>query len=181
MLAMKIVTKRSLINMSADKSSLKEDISEDSELDISSESDIDDTGGSEEQNTNRTETSTDAIAPRENAEEKFTVRKFSRTRRPPSRLGWETQEAFVVKKAELENWMDLEAVDWVEDKGQKLISTRCVITKKEYPDGEVKPKARLVIRGLADAPTASKTALRIVLALDAKYDYLIINWLPGPD
>ena len=84
------------------------------------------------------------------------------------------------KKAELENWIDLEAVDWVEDKGQKLISTRWVITEKEYPDGEVKPKARLVIRGFeenediqADAPTASKTALRIVLALAANYDWSI--------
>ena len=48
---------------------------------------VDDTEGSEEQNTNRTENSTDALAPRENAEEKFTVRKSSRTRRPPSMLG----------------------------------------------------------------------------------------------
>ena len=71
----------------------------------------------------------------------------------------------------------MEGVDWVEDKGQKLISTRWVITEKEYPDGEVKPKARLVIRGFekneeiqADAPTASKTALRIVLTLAANYD-----------
>ena len=71
-------------------------------------------------------------------------------------------------------------MDWVEDKGQKLISTRWVITEREYPDGEVKPKARLVIRGFeenedikADAPTTSKTALRIVLALAANYDWSI--------
>ena len=74
---------------------MKEDISNDSEPDISSESDIDDTEGSEEQNTNRKVTSTDAIAPRENAEETCTVRKSSRTRRPPSRLGWETEETFL--------------------------------------------------------------------------------------
>ena len=138
--------------MSADKSNLKEDISEDSELDESSE----------EQNTNRKETSTDAIAPRENAEEKFTVRKSGRNRRPPSRLGWETEEVFAViipkeryndphvveeKKAELDNWIDLEAVDRVQEKGQKLISTRWVITEKEYQD-ELKPRARLVIRRL---------------------------------
>ena len=78
----------------------------------------------------------------------------------------------------------MEAVDWVEDKCQKLKSTRWVITEKECPDGEVKPKARLVIRGFeenediqADAPTASKTAsktaLRIVLALAASYDWSI--------
>ena len=182
-------------HVSADKSNLKEDISEDSELDISIESDIDDTECSEELDTNRKEISTDAIAPRENAEEKFTVRKSSRTRSPPSRLGWQTKEAFAViipkerhndpdvveaKKAELGNWIDLEAVDWVEDKGQKLISTRWVITENEYPDGEAKPKARLVIRGFeenediqADASTASKTALRIVLALAANYDWSI--------
>ena len=54
------------------------------------------------------------------------------------------------KKAELGNWIDLEAVDWVEDKGLKLISTRWVITEKEYPDGEVKPKTKLVIRGFEE-------------------------------
>ena len=48
--------------VSADKSNLKEDISE---LDISSEIDIDNTESSEVQNTNRNETSTDAMAPRE--------------------------------------------------------------------------------------------------------------------
>ena len=44
----------------------------------------------------------------------------------------------------------------------------------------MKPKARLVIREFeeyedvqADAPTASKTALRIVLALAANYDWSI--------
>ena len=58
-------------HVSGYKSNLKEDISEDIELDISNESDIDHTEGSEERNTNRKETSTDAIAPRENAEEKF--------------------------------------------------------------------------------------------------------------
>ena len=133
---------------------MKEDISEDSELDISSEGYIDDRESNEEQNTNRTENSTEAIALRENVEERFTVRKSNGTRRPPSRLGWETEEAFAdiipkerhndpdvveAKREELENWTDLEAVDWVEDKGQKLISGRWAITEKEYRDGEVKP------------------------------------------
>ena len=171
---------------------MKDDISEDSELDISSESDMGDTEGNEEQDTKRTENSTDVILPRENVEEKFPVRKSSRTRRPPSRVGWKTEEAFAViipkeryidpdvleaKKAELENWIDSEAVDWVKDKGQKLISTRWVSSEKKFPDGEVKLKAIVVIRGFeenediqADAPTASKTALRIVLALAANYD-----------
>ena len=54
---MKIVIKHQLIDkhVSVDKSNLKEDISEDSELDISSESDKDDTEGSEERNNNRKE------------------------------------------------------------------------------------------------------------------------------
>ena len=51
-------------HVTEDTSNLKEDISKDSELDISGESDIDDTESSEEQNTNRKETSTDAIAPK---------------------------------------------------------------------------------------------------------------------
>ena len=54
-------------HVSADESKLKENISEDSEPDILSESDIDDTEGSEEQNISRKETSTDSIAPRQNA------------------------------------------------------------------------------------------------------------------
>ena len=74
-------------HVTADKYNFKENISEVSELDISSENGIDDIEGNEEQNANRTVNGTDAIAPRKNAEEKFTVRKSSRTRRPPSRLG----------------------------------------------------------------------------------------------
>ena len=147
-------------HMTADKSNLKEDISEGSELGISSESDIDDAEGNEEQGTKKTENSTDVMAIRENTGKEFKVRKSSRTRRPLLRSGWETEEAFTViipkqrcndpdvveaKKTELENWIDLEADDWVEDEGQKGISTRWVITEKEYPDGEQ-----------ADDPTASE-------------------------
>ena len=69
-------------------------------------------------------------------------------------------------------------IDVVEDKGQKVISTRWVLTEKEYPDGEIKPKARLVICGFeeeeekiqTDAPTVAKTTLRIVLAIAANVD-----------
>ena len=48
------------------------------------------------------------------------------------------------------------------------MSTRWVITEKQYSDGSKRPKARLVVRGFEeredtqkDAPTASKTSLRI--------------------
>ena len=50
--------------------------------------------------------------------------------------------------------------------------------KRNIQKGEASPKAWPVIRGFeeeediqADAPTASKTALRIVLALAANYDW----------
>ena len=83
------------------------------------------------------------------------------------------------KKTELANWRQMEAIDVVEDKGQNVISTRWVLTEKEYPDGEIKPKARLVIRGFeeeeeqiqTDAPTAAKTTLHIVLAIAVNEDW----------
>ena len=83
------------------------------------------------------------------------------------------------KTAELGNWRHLEAVGLVDDKGQKVISTRWVITEKEV-DGVTKIKARLVIRGFeeeeevqADAPTAAKTTLRIALAMTANNNWPI--------
>jgi len=124
------------------------------------------------------------------------LRRSVRNRRAPARYipeegAWEpeTQEANVVfipvsrhgepeviaaKEAELENWKATEAVDTVDDTGQKLISTRWVVTEKEFAPGQFKPKARLVVRGFeetnevqVDAPTASKAALRTVLAIAA--------------
>ena len=65
-------------------------------------------------------------------------------------------------------------VDIIDDKNPRVISTRWVITEKTYPDGLVKPKARLVARGFeeeeevqVDAPTAAKMTLRIVLVITA--------------
>ena len=90
------------------------------------------------------------------------------------------------KIAELENWKKNEVVDVVEDKGQRRISTRWVITEKEFPDGNIKPKSRLVIRGFEekekddlqkDAPTAAKTSLRIAfgIAVDNDWDVVCID------
>jgi len=45
------------------------------------------------------------------------------------------------KQAEIENWKNMEAVD---DNDEKVISIRWVLTEKEYLDGKIKPKARLV-------------------------------------
>ena len=84
------------------------------------------------------------------------------------------------KKAELENWVATEAVDLVDNRGQRLISTRWVMTEKENSPGQFRPKARLVIRGFeetnelqVDAPTASKATMRIVLAISANKDWLL--------
>ena len=84
------------------------------------------------------------------------------------------------KEVELSNWFEMEAVDVIEDKGQKLITTRWVITQKELDGGIMIAKARLVIRGFeeeeehqADAPTAAKLTLRIVLAIAANEDWNI--------
>ena len=81
---------------------------------------------------------------------------------------------------EINNWQRMEAVDLVDDKNQKVISTRWVVTEKEYLDGKTKPKARLVVRGFeeeeevqADAPTAFKTTLRILSAIAANNDWTI--------
>ena len=71
----------------------------------------------------------------------------------------------------------MEAVDWVKEKGQKLISAGWVVTERQYPDGKVKPKARLVIREFeenediqAHASKALKIALRIVLTV-------VVDWI----
>lgn len=90
------------------------------------------------------------------------------------------EDVINAKKAELANWEATEAVDAIEDKGQKLISTRWVITEKEVSPGQFKPKARLVIRGFeennedqVDAPTASKAATRTVLAIAANKQWAL--------
>ena len=51
------------------------------------------------------------------------------------------EEAVVqAKKTELHNWEFTEAVDVIEDKGQKLISTRWVITERKYHPGSLNLK-----------------------------------------
>jgi len=108
---------------------------------------------------------------------------------------WQDEEANVVfipkerhnepgvvkaKHDEIDNWKRLEAVDVVDDKNQRVISTRWVVTEKTYPDGSVKPKARLVVRGFeeeeevqVDAPTAAKMTLRTVLAIAANRQWSV--------
>ena len=94
------------------------------------------------------------------------------------------QDVVEAKAKELQNWKDMEVVDVVDDRGQKQISTRWVISEKQYPDGSRRPKARLVVRGFEeqedlqkDAPTASKTSLRIAfgLAIDNSWEIETID------
>ena len=90
------------------------------------------------------------------------------------------QEVMKAKTAELENWKTLQVVDVVEDRGQRRISTRWVITEKVNSERNIVTKARLVVRGFEeqeelqkDAPTASKTSLRIAFGFAMDNDWEI--------
>ena len=50
------------------------------------------------------------------------------------------------KEQEMNNLIENDVFQWVDDMGQKPISTKWVITKKETPNGQRKIKARLVAR-----------------------------------
>ena len=78
------------------------------------------------------------------------------------------------KECEMENWQQFEVIDEVRDKGQRTISTRWVLTEKKFSDGKRGIKARLVVRGFeeenevqVDSPTASKSTVRLSLAIAA--------------
>ena len=84
-------------------------------------------------------------------------------------------EAVVAKKMEVDKLTDFKAYETVQDTGQKRISTRFVMTKK---NGEF--KARLVACGYeeetevqSDSPTVSKLALRVCLLIAASKDWRI--------
>ena len=69
------------------------------------------------------------------------------------------------KQVELQNWKDMEVYEEIKDQGQKVISTRRVITEK-ICEGQKGAKARLVARGFededqvpSDSPTAAKSTL----------------------
>ena len=88
-------------------------------------------------------------------------------------------EVIQAKQVELQNWKDMEVYEEVEDQGQKVISTRWVITEK-ICEGQKGAKARLVSRGFededqvpSDSPTAVKSTLRTVLAATANEGWII--------
>ncbi|KAG1681910.1 Retrovirus-related Pol polyprotein from transposon RE2 [Nymphon striatum] len=83
------------------------------------------------------------------------------------------------KQLELDNWKLFRVYDEVQYTGQKLMSTRWVITEKETI-GERKVKARLVVRGFeeenevkSDSPTVHKESLRLFLALASTSEFNI--------
>ena len=77
---------------------------------------------------------------------------------------------------EMDKWQEYDVYDEVENVGQKLISTRWVLSVK---DG--KTKARLVARGFedneferrTDSPTCSKMNLRMIIAIAASKSWKI--------
>ena len=83
----------------------------------------------------------------------------------------------LAKQQELENWKSFGVYESVPLGGQKLMSTRWVITEKEN-EGISTVKARLVVRGYeeemdvkADSPTIHKESLRLFLAGAATYQF----------
>ena len=83
------------------------------------------------------------------------------------------------KQVELQNWKDMEVYEEIKDQGQKVISTRWVITEK-ICEGQKGAKARLVARGFededqvpSDSPTAAKSTLRTVPAIAANEGWII--------
>lgn len=84
---------------------------------------------------------------------------------------------------ELEAWSDLAVYTEVPYTGQAVISTRWVLKLKQpnTPTGAPRRKARLVVRGFEDpdkdavdstSPTASRTALRVVLSALATHGFI---------
>ena len=77
---------------------------------------------------------------------------------------------------EMEYWDKYKVYSEVRDTGQKVLSTRWVITTK----GQDQYKARLVVRGFeeeescqADSPTGEKTSMRILLTIVVANNWLI--------
>ena len=88
-------------------------------------------------------------------------------------------EVIQAKQVELQNWKDMEVYEEIKDQGQKVISTRWVITEK-ICEGQKGAKARLVARRFededqvpSDSPAAAKSTLRTVLAITANEGWII--------
>ena len=83
-----------------------------------------------------------------------------------------SNEVAIAKEKEIQNWMENDVFEEVEDKKQKAITVRWVITEK-IKEGRLITKARLVARGFEenteilrkDSPTCSREAIRILIAI----------------
>eukprot|EP00794_Sanderia_malayensis_P006696 gene6696-7457_t len=88
------------------------------------------------------------------------------------------QEVIAAKEKEYNNLVENDVFEWVEDTGEKAISTKWVITEKCNPDGTKRTKARLVARGFEeqlidkrfDSPTASRQSLRLIFMAASKME-----------
>ena len=84
----------------------------------------------------------------------------------------------IAKEKEIQNWIDNDVFDEVEDRRQKAISVRWVVTEK-VREGNTVTKARLVARGFEenttdlpkDSPTVSREAIRFLIFFAAFYKW----------
>ena len=83
-----------------------------------------------------------------------------------------SNEVAIAKEKEIQNWKENNVFEEVEDRKQKAITVRWVITEK-VKEGRPITKARLVARGFEentsslrkDSPTCSREAIRILIAI----------------
>ena len=85
----------------------------------------------------------------------------------------------MAKEKEIQNWKDNDVYEEVDDVGQKITTSRWVITEK-VKDGIAQIKARLVARGFEedtdglrkDSPTCSKETVRIRFVIAASRGWI---------
>ena len=89
------------------------------------------------------------------------------------------EEVSEAKEKEIENWRKNDVYEEIANEGQRLMSTRWVVTEK-VKEGKVITKARLVARGFEenttelrrDSPTCSRESVRILLSVAASKQWL---------
>ena len=86
----------------------------------------------------------------------------------------------IAKNEELEKLKLYDVYEWVENKGQQVITCKWLLTMKKDSSGNEKIKARLVARGFEeevnekkDSPTCSRESLRLIFAVAATMDWVI--------
>ena len=87
-------------------------------------------------------------------------------------------EVAEAQEKELETWIENDVFEEIEDRGQRTISVRWIITEKTKND-QIVTKARLVARGFEentddlqkDSPTCSRRAIRMLIAIAASKNW----------